>query len=561
MKFLNALPMHLKLGILIVVTLLGLSGTGFVAAYLMKQQMLQMRSEEVRTIVEVAQNLAAGFRKEVETGELTKESAIAEFGRRARTMTFDNGAGYLFVHAMDGTIITMPDPKLTGARTSALPSGGAEIARQLREGVARDGSVTLRYAYLKPGTQTAVSKLSYAAAVPGWNMLVGTGTYLDDLELKLRPLQFAIGGAVLAIAALASAVAWMISRSITTPLARLEARMKSLAGGNLDDEIPERNRADEIGHMARTVEVFREALTTKRMTEEAAARESNAKIERAHRVEHISREFEGSISQLVESLSSSSQELQATANLLAVAAEAAEQTSGDAADASQEVSMNVQSVANATEEISSSVHEIARQVQEASRIAGAAVAEAEKTDTCIAELSQASYRIGDVVKLISEVAEQTSLLAVNAAIEASHAGPAGRGFAVVASEVKILAARTGKATGEIGAQIAAIQSVTEQSIAMIRETRAKIDLISEISSGIAAAIEQQTTATDEIARNVQYAAQRSSTVASNIMNVRRGAGEIGTTSSQVLASAELLTSERSRLEVEVERFLSSMRAA
>ena len=211
--------------------------------------------------------------------------------------------------------------------------------------------------------------------------------------------------------------------------------------------------------------------------------------------------------------------------------------------------------------MTSSVNEVGRQVQESSQIAAEAVRQAELTDARIAQLSQAASRIGDVVKLITAIAEQTNLLALNATIEAARAGEAGRGFAVVASEVKALAAQTAKATEEIGAQIASMQTATQESVGAIKEIGSTIGRISHIASGIAAAVEQQGATTTEIARNLNQAAQATSRVASNISSVNRGAVETGSASSQVLASARSLSKESHLLKGEVDRFLDMVRAA
>jgi len=350
-------------------------------------------------------------------------------------------------------------------------------------------------------------------------------------------------------------------RDISRAIASIVAPMRALGAGDLSAEVPHRGETTEIGTMADALQVFKDALIAKQAADEAAARDADAKIQRAQRVDTITRQFESMVGELAGSLSSSSTELEAAANTLTTTAEITGRTSGEAAAASQEVSTNVQSVASATEEITSSVHEIGRQVQEASRVAGEAVRQAEKTDSSITDLSQAAARIGDVVKLITAVAEQTNLLALNATIEAARAGDAGRGFAVVASEVKALAAQTAKATDEIGTQIAGMQAATKDSVAAIREIGTTIKLISEISSTIAAAVEEQGAATQEIARNVQHAAQRSGAVASSITEVSRGASETGSASSQVLSSAQMLSTESTRLKTEVETFLQSVRAA
>jgi methyl-accepting chemotaxis protein len=231
------------------------------------------------------------------------------------------------------------------------------------------------------------------------------------------------------------------------------------------------------------------------------------------------------------------------------------------AAASEEASTNVQSVASATEELSSSVSEISRQVQEGARMAGEAVDQARATTERVSELTLAATRIGDVVELINTIAGQTNLLALNATIEAARAGEAGRGFAVVASEVKALAEQTAKATGEIGQHISGIQAATQQSVIAIKGISETIERLSEISSTIAAAVEEQGAATQEISRNVQQAAMGTQQVSSNISDVQRGATETGSASSQVLSAAQTLSTDSSRLKIEVDKFLGTVRAA
>jgi methyl-accepting chemotaxis protein len=350
---------------------------------------------------------------------------------------------------------------------------------------------------------------------------------------------------------------------VTRPLSRLSTAMRELADGNFDVVLPGLGRKDEIGAVAQAVEAFKvKATETSRLEAETKmAEEASSSAQRRRDRHKLADDFQATAGAIIEIVSSTSTELEAAANTLSKTAEITQSLSGTVASASGQASANVQSVASAAEEMTSSVNEIARQVQESSKIAAQAVQQAEKTDARIAELSQAAGRIGDVVKLITAIAEQTNLLALNATIEAARAGEAGRGFAVVASEVKQLASQTAKATEEIGTQIAGMQSATEDSVAAIKEIGGTIGRIAEIASMISATVEEQGAATQEIARNVGEAAKGTALVASNISDVNRGASETGSASAQVLSSVQSMSSESARLKIEVEKFLSTVRAA
>jgi methyl-accepting chemotaxis protein len=357
------------------------------------------------------------------------------------------------------------------------------------------------------------------------------------------------------------AVGIYLVRDVSRGISSIVTPMQALGGGDLTAQIPHQGEKTEIGSMAESLQVFKQALIAKKAADEAAARDAEAKIERGRRVDGITRDFESMIGEIVNTVSSASTQLEASAGTLTATAERAQELTTMVAAASEEASTNVQSVASATEEMASSVNEISRQVQESARMAGEAVSEARKTNDRVSELSKAAARIGDVVELINNIAGQTNLLALNATIEAARAGDAGRGFAVVASEVKALAEQTAKATGEIGQQINGIQSATQDSVSAIKEISGTIEKLSEISSAIAAAVEEQGAATQEISRNVQQAAQGTQQVTSNITDVQRGAGETGMASSQVLSAAQSLSGDSNRLKLEVGKFLSSVRAA
>jgi methyl-accepting chemotaxis protein len=373
--------------------------------------------------------------------------------------------------------------------------------------------------------------------------------------------QVSLAVGVLVILVLAGSALFSVL-SIARPIRRIGDVLLQLAGGNKAVEIPYTARGDEVGDNARAARTFRDNLIRiEQMEAEQKDQEAAAAARRKQEMVRLAGSFEDAVGGIINSVSSASQQLEAAAGTLSGTAEETEQLSGMVAAASEEASANVGAVASAAEEMSASVVEIGRQVHDSSRIAGEAVRQAERTDARINELLKAAGRIGDVVKLITAIAEQTNLLALNATIEAARAGESGRGFAVVASEVKALAAQTAKATDEISAQIAGMQTATEDSVGAIKEIGATISRISDISTTIAATIEEQGAATAEIARNVSEAAKGTVEVADKIAQVSHGASATGSASTQVLASARSLSTESGRLKSEVAKFLDTVRAA
>jgi len=352
-----------------------------------------------------------------------------------------------------------------------------------------------------------------------------------------------------------------IIRSVVRPLGIMTDAMKTLAGGDATVEVPGSERKDEIGDMAGAVQVFKDNMIRARELEAEQKVAQEARDRRQKAVEGLIKNFESSATTVVQSVSGAASQMQSSAASLSSSADQSTRQAASVAAASEEASTNVQTVASATEELAASVKEIGRQVNASTTISNKAVEEVRRTDETISGLSEAAQKIGEVADLIRSIAGQTNLLALNATIEAARAGEAGKGFAVVASEVKSLANQTAKATEEIAGQIEAIQTASRASVTAVKGIGETISEVSRIASTIASAVEQQTAATQEIARNVQQAAAGTQQVSSNIAGVTDASKATGTAAVEVLGTANNLAKQSGDLKVQVETFISRVRAA
>ena len=383
-------------------------------------------------------------------------------------------------------------------------------------------------------------------------------TAVDQASLLTEISSVVIG---IILMTLLVAMIWFTRWRLGASLKLIGETMQRLAKGDTAVDVPAQERFDEIGEMARTVQVFKDGMIKTEDMAAAQRSEAEHKEQRRQALETIAGDFETSIGGVLTELGSMSSSLEDTSHTMTTIVGEASRKTATITDSASQASSNVQTVAAASEELTSSISEISRQVSQSTQIAGAAVAEVDAANEKVQGLAEAAQKIGEVVALITDIADQTNLLALNATIEAARAGEAGKGFAVVASEVKNLANATAKATEEISAQIGGIQSATEGAVTAIGSIGSTINQINEITSTIAAAVEEQGAATQEIARNVELAANRTSTVTTDITEVSSSVTETGQAATDVQEAVKALGGQSTELRNVVESFLSGVKAA
>ncbi len=526
------------------------------------ERIVATRVASLRQVTEAATSIVAGFEARERAGQMTRQDAQSAAAAALRSLRYDT-ADYVWINDMTPRVVMHPtSPKLEGQDVGGLTDpAGKRMFAAFVDVVRNEGAGMVPYLWPRPGDTAPVPKLSYVKGFAPWGWVVGTGVYIDDVIAAQRRVAIGLAIATLLTSLLVGVVTWFLGRGVSRPVRALTAATEQMAQGELGNDIPGMTRGDEFGALARSLDVLRHHARERTRLEQAAAAEQAAKDRRQSVMEQYTQEFGASVSGVLATLVSASDDMRGTADAMTTAAERTRTQSNQTALGAGEATRNLTSVAAATEEMAASAEEIARRVREVTDAAQTAVLAATRSDGMVKGLIASADEIGNVVQMIANIASQTNLLALNATIEAARAGEAGKGFAVVANEVKTLAAQTHKATAEVGARIDAIRVSTHDAGAAIAGVGEAIHRAHDAAADIAASIEQQGIATREIVVAVQSVFAATEGVTRSMGELSDVADEAGVVSRTLLGSADAVRAQTTTLREEVDQFLQATRNA
>jgi len=562
------LTVYQRLAMIIAVLSIAFFAVSAMQILVLRDAVLDERRTTIRDMVEATVKILTFYEGEAKAGRIEPDRARQMAFASVGAMRWGEYADYVGVYGAGnsdaGVTYVHTNPKYINVNRWDFKDSHGKLLIQDIVQTARAGGGYIEYFAPRSGGGAELRKLSYVSTFGAGDKLLAiqAGAYVDDIDAVVlyRSLWAAIVG--LSGLAIAGVAAFWLGRGMVVPLAKTCEVMDSLTKGNLAFDVPFVDRKNEIGRIARSLQVFKDHLAeTTRLRIEQEQMKARAIDDRRAILARIADEFERSIGGVIRGTAAAADELQNSASSMSTIAEGTTDQSARVAAAAEQTASNVQAVAASAEELSSSIKEIARQVTQSTSIAQNAVEQATRTEAMVERLVHSTQKIGEVMALIQTIAGQTNLLALNATIEAARAGEAGKGFAVVANEVKALSSQTAKATDEIANQIQAIRDATGSTVDAIREIGTTIGQMNEIAGSIAAAVEEQGAATQEIARSVQQAAHGTQDVMQTIVGVREASGQVDAAAALVLNAAGQLTTQSEQLESETGKFLGNIRAA
>jgi len=550
---------NLKIGkrlLLIVASLfIGMSAVCVFSLVNLKHNLTVERENQAKAVVDAATGIIAQHYERAQKENISQADAKAEALKAIGGMHYGSG-DYVFVHDTKGLFLSHP----RWANENHLDEKDAVGRAFVQDFVAtsQKGGGFVTYYWKRDASKPPAEKISYVKPFEAWGLVVGTGIYVDDVNKAFISNSLLLGGITAVLFGLVGGLALTISRGITRPLSDIAGAMDRLAKGDKTVQVNFTHQADEIGDLARALELFKAAAIKMEAMEKESMNEQKKAEQRALMVK-LADEFETNVKVIVDIVSAAAVEMQSSAESLS--ANAAETTTQASAvvKAAEVSSVNIQTVASASEELNASIGEINRQIADSANIASACLSEAESTNTAMHALGKAADEVGTVVKLIEDITSKVNLLALNATIEAARAGDAGRGFAVVATEVKNLANQVDHAAKNITSQITGIQGRTSQAVNSITSITNTIRRINEISTVIAGAVIEQGSATKDISRSIQETARGTAEVTQNINSVTRVASETSAASTQMLQTSAQLAKESRTLTDVVDAFIADIR--
>ena len=530
------------------------------AIWQFRQSMIELRQSQVKSVVEATVSYVAVLQERVKAGVIgdaeAEKQALATIG----SIHFE-GDNYLFAFDGHGRLLATGDAgsKAGDDLGRFTADDGRTLAAALVTAAGKGEYVS--YRWTKAGETASSRKIAFAAEVPGWNWMIGSGTHVWQVDRGiLETVAWIAAGCTPAMIAFVLFALWL-GRGVTRPVGRLDSVMGTMAAGETDLHVPYTGRSDEVGGIARAVEVFRQSMIERDALKAEESRIAGERHARAARVEKVIADFRAEAAQIVGFVRTTADDMNTSAETLTRTAEATGRSMRDAEKLAYEDAEHVGAVAQATHDLSETVNGVGRQISEAERVTAAGADLGREARRSVATLAETAEKIGAVVDLIRAIADQTNLLALNATIEAARAGEAGRGFAVVASEVKQLATQTTRATEEIAGNVGAIQQATREAVQQIGSVTETLETIEKSSASIAQAVEEQTAMTSEISTRGTQVAHDTESLTKSISTVAGAVGDTARVADEVTAVARDLSEAAITLDERIRRFLSDVAAA